>query len=248
MKAIITDLDRTLLRTDRTISAYTCAVLKRCRDRGMLLMAATARPERAVLEYQRQIGFDALTTLNGARIILPDGILENGIAPGSAEAILRKVVGIQEVALSMETGEGAFSNKPIPEWNDSAFDGFPALPTESTIYKILLSREGESIQPEVGRALTPDTYMTVAEGKLIQIMGAAATKWNGIQAMLKAVGIHSREAIYFGDDYDDIESIKNCGMGVAVSNAIEEVLAIADSVAESNDMDGVARYIEENCL
>lgn len=145
MKAIITDLDRTLLRTDRTISAYTCAVLKRCRDRGMLLMAATARPERAVLEYQRQIGFDALTTLNGARIILPDGILENGIAPGSAEAILRKVVGIQEVALSMETGEGAFSNKPIPEWNDSAFDGFPALPTESTIYKILLSREGESI-------------------------------------------------------------------------------------------------------
>lgn len=96
--------------------------------------------------------------------------------------------------------------------------------------------------------MTPDTYMTVAEGKLIQIMGAAATKWNGIRAMLKAVGIHSREAIYFGDDYDDIESIKNCGMGVAVSNAIEEVLAIADSVAESNDMDGVARYIEENCL
>ena len=119
------------------------------------------------------------------------------------------------------------------------FDGFPALPTESTIYKILLSREGESIQPEVERALTPDTYM---------IMGAAATKWNGIQAMLKAVGIHSREAVYFVDDYDDIESIKNCGMGVAVSNAIEEVLAIADSVAESNDMDGVARYIEENCL
>ena len=38
------------------------------------------------------------------------------------------------------------------------------------------------------------------------------------------------------------------GMGVAVSNAIEEVLAIADSVAESNAMDGVARYIEENCL
>ena len=60
MKAIITDLDRTLLRTDRTISAYTCAVLKRCRDRG----------------------------------------------------------------------EDAFSNKPIPEWNDSAFDGFPALPTD----------------------------------------------------------------------------------------------------------------------
>ena len=246
MKAIITDLDRTLLRTDKTISEYTCAVLKKCRDRGMFLMAATARPERAVLEYQRQIGFDALTTLNGARIILPDGVLENGIEPHSAEAILQKVVNLPNVVLSMETGERLFSNIPIPEWNATVFEKFPALPTESTIYKILLSRQGETIQPQVEGALTPDTYMTVAEGKLIQIMSAGATKWNGITAMLNAVGIHSREALYFGDDYDDIEAIKNCGMGVAVSNAIDEVLAIADVVTESNDMDGVAHYIEEN--
>ena len=248
MKAIITDLDRTLLRTDKSISEYTCAVLKKCRDRGMFLMAATARPERTVLTYRSQVGFDALTTLNGARIILPSGVLENGIAPRSAEAILRRVVHIPDVALSLETGEGAFSNKPIPEWNVRAFEGFPALPTESKIYKILLSREGETIQPEVERALTPDTYMTVAEGKLIQVMSTAATKWNGIRAMLEAAGIHNREAIYFGDDYDDIEAIKNCGTGVAVSNAIAEALAAADIVAQSNDMDGVAHYIEKNLL
>ena len=76
MKAIITDLDRTLLRTDKSVSEYTCAVLKKCRDRGILLMAATARPERAILTYQQQIGFDAVTTLNGARIILPGGVVE----------------------------------------------------------------------------------------------------------------------------------------------------------------------------
>ena len=248
MRAIITDLDRTLLRTDKSISEYTCAVLKRCRERGMLLMAATARPERSVLTYQKQIGFDALTTLNGARIILPDRVLENGIAPCSAEAILQKVIGIPDVVLSMETGERFFSNIPMPEWNATVFEGFPALPTESAIYKILLSREGEPIQPQVERALTQDTYMTVAEGKLIQVMSTAATKWNGIRAMLGAAGIHSREAVYFGDDYDDIESIKNCGIGVAVSNAIDEVLAVADIVAESNDMDGVAHYIERRLL
>ncbi len=38
MKAIITDLDRTLLRTDKSLSEYTCAALKKCHDRGMLLM------------------------------------------------------------------------------------------------------------------------------------------------------------------------------------------------------------------
>ena len=248
MKAIITDLDRTLLRTDKSVSEYTCTILKKCRDRGILLMAATARPERAILTYQWQIGFDAVTTLNGARIILADGVIENGIAPHSAQDILKKVTAIPNVTLSMETGDGIYANVSIPEWNAIVFEGFPALPTESIIYKILLSSEGNAIQPDVERALTSDTYMTVAEGKLIQIMSTAATKWNGIKAMLKAVGIDKSEIVYFGDDNDDIEPIKNCGTGVAVSNAIREVLDIADFVTESNDMDGVARYIEKNLL
>lgn len=62
-----------------------------------------------------------------------------------------------------------------------------------------------TIQTDVKKALTADTYMTVAEGKLIQIMSTASTKWNGIKAMLKAVGIDPNDAIYFGDDYDDVE-------------------------------------------
>lgn len=211
-------------------------------------MAATARPERAVLTYQNQIGFEAVTTLNGARIILPDRIIENGIMPSSAEAILKKVVMIPDIMLSLETEQGIFSNIPIPEWNAIVFHEFPALPTESIIYKILLSSQKSNIQFEVEKALTTDTYMTVAEGKLVQIMSTASTKWNSVKVMLETLGIKQNEAVYFGDDNDDIEPIKNCGVGVAVSNAISEVLDVADFITESNDMDGVARYIEKNIL
>lgn len=248
MKAIITDLDRTLLRTDKTVSEYTYSVLKKCRDRGIILMAATARPERTVLTYHNRIGFEAITTLNGARIILPDGIIENGIALSDAESILKKVISIPDLVLSMETGDGIFSNVPIPEWETTIFDGFPALPTESVIFKIILSSTSDNICSEVKKALTANTYMTVADGKLIQIMSTAATKWNGIKAMLEAVGIDSSDAIYFGDDNDDIEPIKNCGIGVAVSNAVDEVLEAASHITESNDADGVAKYIEKNLL
>lgn len=248
MKAIITDLDRTLLRTDKTVSEYTLSILKKCHDRGILLMAATARPERAILTYRDQIGFEAITTLNGARIILPDGIIENGILPSSAETILEKVIKIPDLVLSMETGNGIFSNVPIPEWDAAVFNGFPALPTESILYKLLLSGKTDIILQEAKKVLTADTYMTVAEGKLIQIMSTASTKWNGIKTMLKAVGVKQSDVIYFGDDNDDIEPIKHCGVGVAVSNAIDEVLDAADFITESNDMDGVARYIEKNLL
>ena len=157
MKAIITDLDRTLLRTDKTVSEYTYTILKKCHDKGIILMAATARPQRAILTYQDQIGFEAVTTLNGAKIILPHSIIENGIKPSSAESILKKVIKIPDLVLSLETGNGIFSNVPIPEWNATVFKEFPALPTESIIYKILLSSEKNKIQKDVEMAMNPDT-------------------------------------------------------------------------------------------
>ena len=133
IKAVITDLDRTLLRTDKTISQYTAAVLHECHNRGILLMAATARPQRAVIPYQKQIGFEA--------VILPNKTVENGIPPSNAEMILKKIIRIPGIVISIETGAGIFSNLPIPEWNSIVFNRFPALPTESILYKILLSSE-----------------------------------------------------------------------------------------------------------
>ena len=79
-------------------------------------------------------------------------------------------------------------------------------------------------------------------------MSNEVTKWNGIKQMLSYFGVFPSEAVYFGDDNDDIEPIKNCGLGVAVSNASPSVLDIGDRIIDSNDMDGVAKFIEENIL
>ena len=40
MKAIIVDLDRTLLRTDKSISTYTLEILKKCHERGSRKLGA----------------------------------------------------------------------------------------------------------------------------------------------------------------------------------------------------------------
>ena len=248
-KTIIVDLDRTLLRTDKTISDYTQQVLKKCHERGLLIMAATARPERAILEYHKQVCFDAMTVMNGAGVSIPGQEAEGyPIERESVKAILERLCELPDIILSLECGNEVYANIEIPEWNAKVFTEFPKLPTEGPIYKILASRENENIGPLVETLLTEDTYCTVAGNNLVQIMNKQATKWNGVQMMLKACGIESGDAVYFGDDNDDIEPLKQCGIGVAVLNAIDAVKAVADLIVESNDDDGVAKWIERKLL
>jgi len=65
-KLIAIDLDRTLLRTDKTISAYSVKILNKYRENGIKVIFATARPKRATTDYSKIIPVDALILHNGA--------------------------------------------------------------------------------------------------------------------------------------------------------------------------------------
>ncbi len=248
MKAIITDLDRTLLRTDKSVSEYTVDVFRKCRNRGILIMAASARPLRDILIYNDLIGFDAITATNGAVVSLPQKLLEIGISCESGEKILSAILRYPDVFLSIETSKGLYSNRDIPVWEPVIWDKFPTLPEDIILYKILASSQQKPLYEGIETTLTDDVYHTIANNDLIQIMTNEATKWNGIKHMLSHFDISPSDAVYFGDDNDDIGPIKSCGLGVAVSNAIFSVLDSADHITDSNDQDGVAKFLEKIIL
>ena len=248
MKAIITDLDKTLLHTDKTVSKYTVSVLKKCHERGMLVMAASARPLRDILIFNDLLGFDAITATNGAVVWLPDKLLEIGISQDVGEKIISDIMKYPDVCLSIETSKGLYANMDIPVWEPVVYDKFPTLPDNIILYKILASSDKKQLYDGIETTLTGDVYHTIANNDLIQIMSKKATKWNGINRMLSHFGVSPSDAVYFGDDNDDIEPIKKCGVGVAVSNAISSVLDVADIVVDSNDEDGVAKYIDSHIL
>lgn len=244
MRAIITDLDRTLLRTDKTLSERTIRVLRRCHEEGITLMVATARPERAIGEYLKRIPFDAAATLNGAVVLLPGGKEAWPISADSARQMLTALSAFPEAFISMETASGILANRPIPEWNAMVCDSLLTPIGQTEIYKILISSPDRTFVERMARVLTLDTYFTLANGTLMQIMSRRATKWRGILTMLHAFGLSPDEAVYFGDDQDDLEPLRCCGIGVAVANALDEVKLAADTVTKSNDEDGVADYLE----
>lgn len=248
MKAIITDLDRTLLHTDKSISAYTADVLHQCRQSGMRVIIAVARPQKDLQIFREYIEYDAAVVTNGAIVLLPNKAITNCIPHSDAKNILSALCRIPDVVISMETSDGFFANADIPEWKPIVFNGFPALPSENEIYKILVSSKHTDILPMAQETLTDNTYLSVANGDLIQIMSRSATKWNGIQMILDHFGLPANDCIYFGDDYNDIEPLKNCGIGAAVLNAIEPAKRAADIIIAANDSNGVAAYIQTHFL
>ena len=73
-------------------------------------------------------------------------------------------------------------------------------------------------------------------------------KMNAIEIISKNQKVSLSEIIAFGDDYNDIEMIKKCGIGVAMENGIDEIKSIAKYICGKNNNDGVGKWIEENVL
>lgn len=248
IKTIIVDLDRTLLHTDKTLSAYAIKVLNECKKCGIKIMVATARPFRTAKQYCDLIDFDAIVVSNGARIIYRNQRTDYGICLRSAEYLLNKLKHHPNLRITLETGDCAYSNLPIEDYETILSDDLVGIANDEGVLKILVHIENEETLSLVKNELTDDLYYTIAHGYLMQIMNISATKWNGIKAMLDICNCSPNETVYFGDDQDDIEPIKMCGVGVAVTNGIDDVRNVADYITEANDADGVAKFIEYQIL
>ena len=267
IRAVFTDLDGTVLRNDKTISDRTMNAIRAFREKGGIWAVASARPERAISAmYKEFTEADALITLNGARIKFGDTIISNGFSSDAAAKALSAVLSHDDLIVVLETSKGIFGNLEIPEWDTPKVPDLLSLLKEVDLYKILIAGKEHKLSsvtipteplcpsseiPERIRGilsengLSDDAYFTVAEGWLFQIMSTSATKWNGFRRLLEREGIDVSEAVYFGDDHDDVESIRNIGYGVAMGNAIEEVKNVADTVTATNEEDGVAQILEK---
>lgn len=265
LRAVFTDLDGTLLRSDKSVSPAAADMLTRLAEKGVLIAAATARPERALGPAVGRIPFGALITLNGARVSFWEKTVSFEISAGTALGILRELMRLEGIGLSLETDAGIAANIPIPEWGVREPSDLLRTAAERTVYKLLAFGRGHRLGSVTGseaafpkaeeinaclERILPDTvYHTAAEGWLFQVMNREASKWNGIGAVLKAFGLPAASAVYFGDDIDDLEALAGAGIGVAMENALPRAKEAAKMQTFSNDRDGVAAFLRSaECL
>lgn len=73
IKAVITDLDNTLLHSDKTVSEYTYGIIKKLRERNTAFIIATARPYRSAEQFIRPVKPDAFVTMKAQRFFCATG-------------------------------------------------------------------------------------------------------------------------------------------------------------------------------
>ena len=259
IKMIVTDLDKTLLRNDKTISEYTKTILTKCCERGFLLVFATARPERATRQWQ--INHTSCYTIanNGATIFCgAKQIQTTPIPEATKHSIIQRVIADKNITgLCAETGEVLYSNdnsystwgEAYPQdsgWNP-VFHNF-LTPVVESICKLSVECADAEIVSGILRNY-PDLRVFPNSGELwYQITHASVSKYNAIAYLSKQTGITPVNIIAFGDDFNDVEMLEKCGIGVAVANAVAPVKEAADFVCDTNDNDGVAKYLSDYLL
>ncbi|MCL2833487.1 MAG: HAD family hydrolase [Treponema sp.] len=246
VKFIITDLDRTLLRDDKTISEYTINVFEKCRQKNIKIAFATARPKRSIADYIESVKPDAVIYMNGAVVTAGGLVLRKHLIPShTAKQILKQIEKkFPESTLSFEMDDVIYPNFDFMEKTEIIkkinFDDLPDQDAE----KIIIGTISADKILEFKNYIPPDLYLIIDTGRFGFILNKNASKWEGIKTIAAYFGIDTNETVAFGDDLTDLEMLENCGIGVAVDNAADEVKSRADFICGSNNNDGVAKWIE----
>lgn len=81
-------------------------------------------------------------------------------------------------------------------------------------------------------------------GQILEFFSPRSGKWAGLQRVAERLGVEPARIAAVGDDFNDLELLREAGLGIAMGNAHAEVRAAADRVVRSNAEGGVVEAIE----
>lgn len=160
--------------------------------------------------------------------------------PGLIKELLSRVKKTKKHGGSMSKGT-KFKLKLLP-YRDYVF--------KTPVNKVVFFRDEEFFVENLNqlkKELRDYDVMMVSDGWM-EIMPKGVNKASGLQKIADACGITMENIMAFGDAQNDIDMIVQCGVGVAMGNAREDVKALADIVADTNNNNGIGKVIDQYVL
>lgn len=264
-KAVFIDIDGTLRNDKRETSKRTKDAIKKCIEKGILVVICSGRPKQSAEE----ISIDSkaspyIITSNGAQVFdykENKTIFLNPMDKKSCKKIYdiaiendcKFIMNLEENRVITRIDDAAaptdiLLDDPIDDFIEK-HDIMQCLIQDYSFEKIksLKSKVEEIKEVEIknqSKALTNPNIMP-NETTYYDIADINTSKGLGVREFCKYYNLDQKETIAIGDDYNDISMFKEVGLSVAMGNANDDVKSKADIITKTNNEDGVAVFLEE---
>ncbi|MBK4714522.1 MULTISPECIES: pyridoxal phosphatase [Tenebrionibacter/Tenebrionicola group] len=264
-RVIALDLDGTLLTQQKTLSPASVAALQRARDAGYQLLIATGRHHVAIHPFYQALALDTpAICCNGAYLYdYPrQAVLEgNPLSARQALQVLdvldaRGIHALMYVddAMLYETPTGHVARtlnwaQSLPAAQRPTFRQVPSLReaalAASAIWKFALTGEA------VARLKTAAEELNACPGLAcewswrdqVDVVSHGNSKGSRLARWVETQGLHMKQVVAFGDNFNDLSMLEAAGLGIAMGNADDAIKARADKVTGTNQEDGIADAI-----
>lgn len=241
------DLDDTLVRSDKTISARTLDALKAWEERQNRIVIATGRPPRMTRSIPDVLHHLPWICYNGAVIHENyEAIYEDLISAADTYCIVERLLAQAPACrIGLEIDDTLYLNQPLDRPGARHVPDLLAV-ADQPAAKVLFALDQFGPLDGLADLLPNSTKLLVSEKyNLVQIMPHTSSKAQALAHLVRGWGRTLDDVMAFGDDTNDVEMVQESGVGVAMANAVPEVKAVADRITRTNDEDGVAIVLEE---
>lgn len=261
IRLAVFDIDRTLIAPEvGEIAPETVAALKQLQEKGIRTAIASGRLFSFLQPEILDIGFDYYIMSNGCYVadgsgtVLARETLDEAVLEEFAREMIR-----QDLPFSIRYCMGQRDGNPgctvqqrmAPFWEKKKFKAKPPKafledyepgPEEKPI--CVCGFLPEAYLPRFTAQFPQLSFLPVFESPMCDINPAGVSKASGIRRVCSLLDMDISETIVFGDDRNDLEMIKDAGIGVAMGGGLSAVIAAADYVTESSADLGVVKALK----
>lgn len=243
-KLIVTDLDGTALKNNKTISKATLNAFAQCQKTGIPVAIATARYIGGAMPYAKAL-HARFQILTDGTLVYENGklIYSNAMDISTTNAIIQELQTLGYTShIAIPTTKGLYR---YPEGSSDGKGGYHFSLEEPFPYpgnKMVVELPDENIAITIAQKCGCSQFRYRGENRYT-FYSTTASKLNAIKHITQKLGISLQDVLVFGDDINDIEMISHCGYGVAMGNALEEVKKASNEVTDSNENDGIVKIL-----
>lgn len=265
---IAIDIDGTLTNDDKIITPKTKDALLLAQKKGKKVAIASGRHPQGVIPYAKELQLDKfggyLLCFNGGLVleITEKGCktLYSGELPNEYIPVVCDVVRDSNITVNTHTENMIIADSKVNKYTSIEPDiiGLPFKQVDNfeeyvdfPVYKLLLAGEPAEIdeyEEKLKKRLDGLVSIYKSAPYFLEVMPLGVTKGASLHCILESMGLKSENLIACGDSYNDITMIGYAGLGVAMSNAPDDIKKTADYVTLSNNDDGIALVVEKFML